>query len=196
MTPLILASTSPARAALLAAAGVPLRARAPMVDEDVFKSRPEARRATPAGLAPALARAKAASIVEPEALVIGADQTLSLDGVCLHKAADADAARSRLAALRGRTHHLHSAVAIARAGIVVWEQVDTARLTMRDFSDGFLDEFLARSGDTILGSVGCYRLEDGGAQLFASIDGDYFTILGLPLVPLLSALRSLEALET
>jgi septum formation protein len=123
-------------------------------------------------------------------LVIGADQTLDLDGRLYDKAADLAAARSRLLELRGRTHQLHSAVAVAEAGRPVWAQTVSATLTMRDFSEAFLDDYLAREGAAALGSVGCYRLEGLGVQLFADIDGDYFTILGLPLMGLLELLRA------
>ena len=127
-------------------------------------------------------------------LVIGADQTLDLDGRLFDKAETLEEARERLAMLRGRTHQLHSAVAVAQGGKVIWREAPAATLTMRDFSDSFLDTYLTRHGDALLGSVGCYRLEDDGVQLFEAIDGDYFTILGLPLMGLLGVLREHGAL--
>ena len=121
--------------------------------------------------------------------VIGSDQTLDLDGALYDKAEDLAAARARLQLLRGRTHRLHSAVVVARDGAPIWREVVTASLTMRDFSDAFLEAYLANEGEAALGSVGCYRLEGAGAQLFSKIEGDYFAILGLPLMGLLDLLR-------
>ncbi len=191
MTPVILASTSTARRSLLAAAGLSHTALSPGVDETAAKIALLADGASPAQVAEALARQKAIAIsrLHPEAFVIGADQTLDLDGQLFDKAETASAARARLALLRGRTHLLHSAVAVAMGGQTVWAQSPSARLTMRDFSDAFLDEWLSRQGDSVLGSVGCYRLEDEGIQLFSAVEGDYFTILGLPLVGLLAFFR-------
>ena len=102
----------------------------------------------------------------------------------------------RSGALRGRTHQLHSAIVVAEKGAVLWREAPAATLTMRDFSDAFLDAYLARHGEGLLGSVGCYRLEDDGVQLFEAVDGDYFTILGLPLMGLLGVLREHGALAT
>jgi len=191
MTPVILASTSTARRSLLAAAGLSHTALSPGVDETAAKIALLADGASPAQVAEALARQKAIAIsrLHPEAFVIGADQTLDLDGQLFDKAETPSAARARLALLRGRTHLLHSAVAVAMGGQTVWAQSPSARLTMRDFSDAFLDEWLSRQGDSVLGSVGCYRLEDEGIQLFSAVEGDYFTILGLPLVGLLAFFR-------
>lgn len=191
MTPVILASTSSARRSLLAAAGLSHTALSPGVDETAAKIALLADGASPAQVAEALARQKAIAIsrLHPEAFVIGADQTLDLDGQLFDKAETPSAARARLALLRGRTHLLHSAVAVAMGGQTVWAQSPSARLTMRDFSDAFLDEWLSRQGDSVLGSVGCYRLEDEGIQLFSAVEGDYFTILGLPLVGLLAFFR-------
>jgi len=191
----VLASTSPTRAALLEAAGVSFTVQPAAIDENDIKAGLEAAGTAPADLAGALADAKATSLAAPQALVIGADQTMEVEGACLHKPTDLVAARRQLQGLRGRSHQLHSAVALARDGGVVWRRAETARLTMRPFSDAFLEHYLARHGESLLGSVGGYRLEDDGAQLFASVDGDYFTILGLPRVPLLQALREQGALE-
>lgn len=122
-------------------------------------------------------------------LVIGSDQTLDLEGTLYDKAEDIDAARARLKLLRGKTHKLHSAVVVAKEGAPIWREVVSASLTMRDFSDAFLEDYLKAEGSNALGSVGCYRLEGPGAQLFSKIQGDYFAILGLPLMGLLDLLR-------
>lgn len=192
----ILASTSSVRRSLLTAAGVVYEARSPGVDEDLTKTRLLKQGATPKEVAEALAaeKALAISVRSPHALVIGADQTLDLDGALFDKVATLDAARQRLTQLRGRRHQLHAALAVARGGDVIWRQTSSPSLTMRDFSDAFLDAWLARQGEAILGSVGCYRLEDEGVQLFSAIDGDYFAILGLPLTGLLALLREKGAL--
>lgn len=186
---LILASQSPARKAILAGAGLDFVAVPAHLDE----------RALEAGLGPAspgivairLAEAKAVAVSRdrPEALVIGADQTLAVDGELLHKAASIEAVAAQLQRLRGRTHRLTSAVAIARGGRCVWSHAETADLTMRAFSDAERDRVLRREGEAILDSVGGYRLEGPSVRLFDKIAGDYFTILGLPLLALLASLR-------
>ena len=188
---LILASKSAARRAVLDGAGVAYEAASPGVDEDAVKVEMLAAGAGPAAIAETLAERKALAVsaVRP-GLVIGADQTLDLDGRLYDKAEDLAAAGERLALLRGRTHRLHSAVVVARDGAPVWRTLETAVLTMRDFSDEFLDGYLATEGTHALGSVGCYRLEGPGAQLFSRIEGDYFSILGLPLLGLLDFLRN------
>ena len=193
---IILASTSSARRALLSAAGVDHEAMSPGVDEAAAKASLLADNATPREVADALAELKAVRISarRPGAYVIGADQTLDLDGRLFDKAETTSEARERLQLLRGKTHLLHSAVVVARDGVPIWRDVPSARLTMRPFSDNFLDAWMARQGDGILGSVGCYRLEDEGVQLFSKIDGDYFTILGLPMLGLLDLLRRHEIL--
>jgi len=126
------------------------------------------------------------------ALVIGGDQVLALGPELLTKARDEAAARATLGKLKGRVHELHSAVALAADGKVLWSHTGTARLKMRDFSDAFLDEYVTRAGERIRQSVGAYELEGLGVQLFEAIEGDYFTILGLPLLPLLAELRARE----
>jgi septum formation protein len=195
MSGLVLASTSRSRNALLKGAGLDFTARAPGVDEDVAKAALLAEGADPKRVAEVLAGMKAVAVSEQvSGLVIGADQTLELDGQLVDKAEDLDEARARLTALRGRRHRLHAAVVVARDGAPVWETVETATLDMRDFSDGFLDTYLAQAGDGVLGSVGCYQLEGLGLQLFERIDGDYFTILGLPMLGLLDFLRDQAAL--
>lgn len=196
--PVILASTSSVRRSLLTAAGVAYEARSPGVDEDLTKTRLLQGGATPKDVAQALAAEKALAIStqRPEALVIGADQTLDLGGALFDKVSTLGAARERLLQLRGRRHQLHAALAVARKGEVIWRESSSPVLTMRDFSEAFLDAWLARQGEAILGSVGCYRLEDEGVQLFSAIEGDYFAILGLPLTGLLALLRDEGVLIT
>jgi septum formation protein len=196
MTPVTLASKSAARAMVLAGAGVVFDIVGAGVDEAAIKDVLLAEGASPRDIAMALAERKAveASRGVP-GLVIGADQTLDLGGQLFDKAESLDEARERLLMLRGQTHQLHSAVVVAEDGKVLWSEAPAATLTMRKFSEAFLDGFLARHGEGLLGSVGCYRLEDDGVQLFEAIDGDYFTILGLPLMGLLGVLRQHGALK-
>jgi septum formation protein len=192
MTPVILASKSAARAALLAGAGVRFEAVNAEVDETLIKTRLLARGAAPGEIATALAREKAMVVSGRCAgLVIGADQTLDLDGELYDKAETLDEAKARLSALRGRSHQLHAALAVATDGEVIWSEISTATLTMRPFTDVFLDGYLQRNGPRLLASVGCYELEGEGVQLFEQIAGDYFSILGLPLLGLLGLLREL-----
>lgn len=186
----ILASQSAARRAVLAGAGVPHLAVTAGVDEDAAKVRLLVEGAGPLEVAQALAEMKAVEVSRlTEGLVIGADQTLDLEGELYDKVADVGAARERLQLLRGKAHRLHSAVVVAEDGRAIWRDVVSATLTMRDFSDIFLEDYLAEEGRAALGSVGCYRLEGVGAQLFSSIEGDYFAILGLPMMGLLELLR-------
>jgi septum formation protein len=186
----ILASKSAARRAVLDGAGVPYQALVAGVDEDAVKTALLAEGAGPREIADALAELKAirVSMGRPD-LVIGSDQTLDLAGQLYDKAGTVDEARARLKLLRGKTHKLHSAVVVAKDGAPIWREVVTASLTMREFSDAFLEDYLATEGPHALGSVGCYRLEGPGAQLFSRIEGDYFAILGLPLMGLLDLLR-------
>ncbi|TXL69229.1 hypothetical protein FHP25_39905 [Vineibacter terrae] len=194
--PVVLASTSIARRALLQGAGIAFEIVAPGVDEDAVKR--ELAGADAASLATALAdrKALAVSARRPGAVVIGGDSTLACDGRLFDKPADIDAACEQLRFLRGRVHELQSAVSVARDGEVVWRHIDTARLAMRPFSDDFLTRYVDASRDWLTSSVGAYRLEGTGAQLFERIDGDYFTILGLPLLPLLAWLRSAGVLRS
>jgi septum formation protein len=186
----ILASKSAARRAVLDGAGVAYEATVAGVDEESAKASLLAEGLGPRDVADALAELKAIRVSRSRpGLVIGADQTLDLDGRLYDKAPDLAAAKDRLRALRGKTHKLHSAVVVAKEGAPIWREVVTARLTMRPFTDAFLDHYLATEGEAALGSVGCYRLEGPGAQLFARIEGDYFAILGLPLMGLLDLLR-------
>lgn len=196
MKPVVLASTSSARRALLSAAGVAHEAISPGVDEDAAKAALLADNATPREVADALAELKAvrASGKRPGALVIGADQTLDFQGRLFDKAKSLDEARERLKLLRGESHYLHSAVVVALDGAPIWREVPKAKLTMRPFTDDFLDDWLERQGEPLLSSVGCYKLEDEGVQLFSRIEGDYFTILGLPMLGLLDLLRRHGAL--
>ncbi len=195
MTPVVLASTSASRRALLTHAGVTFEARAPGVDEDAAKASLLAEGATPREVADALAELKAIRVsARTPGLVIGADQTLDLGGALIDKAASLDEARERLQRLRGRSHKLHSAVVVASDGAPIWREVETATLWVRDVSDAFLETYLQANQADLLSSVGCYRLEGPGVQLFEKIEGDYFTILGLPMLGLLDLLRRHGAL--
>jgi len=187
---IVLASKSAARRAVLDGAGVAYEAITAGVDEDAVKAAMLAEGANAREIADALAELKAIKVSRSHpGFVVGADQTLELKGVLYDKAETVEEARARLRLLRGKPHKLHSAVVVAKDGAPIWREVVTATLTMRDFSDAFLDDYLADEGQAALGSVGCYRLEGRGVQLFSRIDGDYFTILGLPLMGLLDLLR-------
>jgi septum formation protein len=193
--PVVLASKSAARRAVLQGARVPFETEVAEVDEEATKAVLLARGATPRQIAEALAEEKAVAVSRRRpGLVIGADQTLEFEGGLYDKVDSVAASRERLKRLRGKPHQLHSAVVVALAGAPIWRETACATLTMRDFSDGFLETYLAEEGEAALGSVGCYRLEDLGAQLFARIEGDYFAILGLPLLGLLDVLRKHEVL--
>ena len=196
MTAIVLASKSSARGAVLRGAGVSFTAAGSGVDEDAVKNRLLGEAASPRDIAQVLADAKAETVSRTHGgLVIGADQTLDLDGALFDKVATLNEARERLLRLRGRRHQLHSALAVAVEGQVIWRDLVSASLTMRAFSDNFLEGYLARNGQAILSSVGCYMLEGEGVQLFEAIDGDYFTILGLPLMGLLEFLRGKGAVR-
>ena len=188
--PLVLASNSEARRKLLAAAGIAVEVRPAALDERAVEQ--AAGGAPAAEVARLLAAAKARRIAGAMAgrLVLGADQTLGLGERILSKAADRAAAREQLLRLRGQTHALHSAVSVMQDETVLFEHVSTARLTMRPFSPAFLDRYLDTVGSAALHSVGGYQLEGAGIHLFERIEGDYFTILGLPLLPLLDFLRA------
>lgn len=187
--PLLLASRSKARQALLQAAGVPVEVKPADVDERGLEA--GASHAPPGAIAALLARAKANAVAAmcPDRLTLGADQTLALGAACFAKPADVAAARVQLRALRGRTHELHSAVALVRDGKALFEHVGIARLTMRAFSDSFLDRYLEAVGAAATTSVGGYQIEGPGVQLFERVEGDYFTVLGLPLLAVLDFLR-------
>jgi len=191
MSGIVLASTSPARAALLRAAGIAFDIEPALVDEDAVKQSLLAERAAPRAIADALATLKAIRVSQrrPDDVVIGADLVLEFEARLVSKSESLAAARALLLELRGKRHALHCAAVLAKAGAPVWRHVERALLTMRDFSEVYLDGYLARHGEGLLSGVGCYRIEDEGIQLFDRIDGDYFAILGLPLLPLLNALR-------
>jgi septum formation protein len=193
--PLILASTSASRRALLAGAGLTFTCEAARIDERAIES--DLAGALPGQIALRLAEEKALEVSRrfPDAVIIGADQTLSLGIKSFHKPPTEDDARRQLLELRGQTHRLNSGIACVHNGEVLYGHVATADMTMRAFSDAFLDHYMAIAGKNVLSSVGCYQLEGPGIQLFERIEGDYFTILGLPLLPLLTYLRSLEVID-
>lgn len=188
---LILASQSAARKSLLAGAGLKFESRPAQIEERAIEAAALTDRVDAQAIAQCLAEAKALAVPTGDAqdLVIGADQVLALDGELLHKPQNMEAAQRQLDRLRGRTHRLHTGIALARGETILWSHVETATLTMRDFSDSERDAVLALEGAGVLGAVGAYRLEGPSTRLFDSVEGDYFTILGLPLLPLLSALR-------
>jgi septum formation protein len=188
---LILASASASRRALLAAADAAFDVRPADIDEAEIKRGARAEGMSAADTALRLADLKASAVArqEPEALVIGADQILVCDGVWFDKPADVGAAGEQLRLLRGRSHVLMTAVVCHRTDGRVWHNIAAPCLTMRDFSEEFLEDYLAAEGSTVTSTVGAYRLEGRGVQLFDAIDGDYSAILGLPLLPLLSFLR-------
>lgn len=193
---LILASGSRARREMLKSSGVSFTVEAANVDEDAVRAAlagaDRSNELDPADVAEVLARSKAEAVSQsrPNACVIGGDQVLALDDEILTKPADEAAARRQLQKLKGRVHALHSAVALAIDGEVVWSHVETAQMHVRNFSDAFLDDYMRRAGRLVLGSVGAYHMEGLGIQLFDRIDGDYFTVLGMPLMPLLAELRA------
>jgi septum formation protein len=195
---LILASGSATRASMLTSAGLIFERRSPDVDERAVEAALAESGVGPDDVATVLAEVKATevSLRFPDALVIGADQTLALGDERFHKPPDMDAARRQLLALRGRTHQLHSAVVVAINGEPLFRHVATASLTMRNFTPAFVGRYLAVVGERALSSVGAYQVEGFGIQLFEEIDGDHFTILGLPLLPLLAFLRTRGVLDT
>lgn len=188
---LILASQSLARRALLEGAGVTFEAMPAAVDEAMIKESARAEGVSAADTAILLADAKAARIARrhPDAVIIGADQLLVCEGEWFDKPADVEAARGHLHRLRNRAHELVTAVVVWRQGERAWHHLATPRLAMRDFSEAFLDEYLAREGGHVTQSVGAYRLEGMGIQLMRDIRGEHTAILGLPLLPLLAYLR-------
>lgn len=197
---LLLASASPSRRKLLEAAGLPFRVVPSNVDEAALKRglAAEGSASSPAAVAEAMAAAKArtASSAYRASLVIGADQVLTLGDERFDKPGDLVMARAQLERLRGKAHQLFSAVALAQEGKVVWSMVDSATLTMRSFSDALLDAYLAEAGPGLCQIVGSYEIEGRGIQLFHRVEGDHFTIVGLPLMPLLAELRARGVIAT
>lgn len=190
--PLILASGSIARRAMLEAAGIPVDVATSGVDERAVEEPLLLKGSPPQAIATALAfaKAQAVSIARPERVVLGGDQILTCDGETLHKPEDLAQAEARLAALSGRTHELHSAFVLMRGGAAIVEGAVTARLTVREMTPRFIASYLAALDQGSLASVGAYRMEELGAQLFERVEGDHFTIMGLPLFAVLSALRA------
>ncbi len=195
---LVLASASEARRSLLANAGLRFDVCPANIDEEAIREAILKDTAvTPADLAQILAEAKADALDGDilDAMVIGSDQTLEFDGRLISKAPTIDDARRQLLAMRGKSHQLHSAATLMRAGSVIWRHVESVTVTLRSFSPEFLGHYLAHIGDAACQSVGGYQIEGAGAQLIERIEGDYFAVLGLPLLPLLQALRENGALE-
>jgi septum formation protein len=198
MTRVVLASSSTTRQAMLRAAGVDFTVDVAAIDETTILESLQAEGAKARDAADMLAEMKALKISakQPDALVIGADQVLNLGTKFFSKPADMTDARKQLRDLRGQTHVLTSAIVVAQNGAAIWREIREAKLTMRPFSDAFIDDYLAKVGKAALASVGAYQVEGLGAQLFSRIDGDHFTILGLPLLPLLDMLRTQGVLKT
>jgi nucleoside triphosphate pyrophosphatase len=192
---LVLASASPFRRALLENAGLKFDVEPAQIDERAVEE--PLGDLSPEDVASVLAEAKAQDVSSrnPGAIIIGSDQTLSLAGEIFHKAANMDEARRRLLALSGRTHELNSAVTLVKDGETIWRHMSVARMTMRDLDPAFIGRHLSNVGGKALSSVGAYQFEGEGIQLFERIDGDYFTIIGLPLLPLLAKLRALGAID-
>lgn len=193
---LILASGSQIRQQILRDAGIAFEIVKSNVDEDRLKqAHPEL---SPAAMAILLAKAKAEQVSRqhPDAFVLGADQTMELDGELLDKLPRRELARARLTIMRGKPHQLHAGLAMVRAGQPVWEHQQTSTLWVRPFSDAFMDDYLAEAGDELTASVGAYAFEGLGSQLFERIDGEFHAILGLPLLPLLAALRDLRVVTS
>ena len=193
---IILASTSAARIEMLTKAQVPFTSSPARIDEDTVKQSLLAENAAPRDIADALAELKALRISakHPAALVIGSDQVADLAGTLLSKPSDMAAAEAQLRLLRGKTHDLFSAVVIAQNGRPLWRHIGRARLTMRPFSDRFLSDYLNQIGDEALHTVGSYKIEQSGVTLFSRIEGDHFTILGMPLIEVLNHLMQIGAI--
>jgi septum formation protein len=194
---LVLASGSPFRKAMLESAGVPVEVVPADLDERALEAPLKDSGASPEDVASVLAEAKAVEVSErrPVRLVLGCDQTLSLGDEIFHKPADMEGARRHLLALSGKTHQLNSAAVLARDGKVLWRHVGVASLTMRRLEPAFIGRHLARVGDKALQSVGAYQVEGEGIQLFEKIEGDHFTIVGLPLLAVMAELRRLGAID-
>lgn len=197
MVDIILASGSESRRALLAGAGVEARIIKPNVDEDSARNAMRAENMPVRDQAMQLAELKALKISQKESgLVIGGDQMLNLEGVAFDKPKDLDGAKHHLRALSGKVHHLETAIVVFENGRCVWRHLARPRLTVRILSDTFIDDYVDRCGEVLLKTVGAYQLEGLGAQIFSRIEGDYFSILGLPLLPLLDYLRVRDVLPS
>jgi septum formation protein len=193
---LILASTSPTRTHLLKQAGVAFESVAPQLDEKELQSQHSNQSAGTLALTLAEAKSRSLATSYPNRIIVGADQTLSLNDKIFHKPTNSQQAHAQLRNLRGKTHTLTSAVCCSLDGKPLWHFTDQASLTMRNFTDEFLANYIDGAEDDILTSVGCYKLEAQGIQLFDTIKGDYFTILGFPILPLLEFLRSRGILKS
>jgi len=198
LAPLVLASGSASRKALLTAAGIAFTADPADLDEDALMADLRAGGADAAGVASEMAGQKALAVSRrhPGRIVLGGDSVIAFDGEYLSKCASLEGAKSLLRRLSGRTHLLVSAAALARDGALLWTHASPCRMTMRELSPQFLEEYLLREGEAILSSVGCYHFEGRGAQLFDKVEGDYFSVLGLPLLEVLAALRKEGALAS
>ena len=194
---LVLASGSPFRRQLMEAAGLTFDIEAARIDERLTEAPLVEAGAKPDEVAAALAAAKAMDVSarRPGQFVVGSDQVMSMDGALFHKCASVEAARVQLDRMRGRTHRLSSAISIVLNGEEKWRHVSVADLTFRNFSDAFLDHYIERAGNNVLLTVGAYSYEGLGQQLFEKVEGDYFTIIGLPMLPLLAALRDFDVIE-
>lgn len=194
---LILASASASRQMLMRNAGLTFSSIPAQIDERAIDTKLKQDGAAPEVIALELAKAKAiaVSLLHPEAFVIGSDQTMSLGDRIYHKAKDMAQAHANVLSLSGKTHRLNCGVALAKNGAVIWDTVSIAKMTVRELSVDYVSRYLERSGSQVLSSVGAYQLEGEGIQLFSSIEGDYFTILGLPLLPLLAQLRELRVID-
>ncbi|MBW9065485.1 Maf-like protein [Rhizobium herbae] len=194
---LVLASASPFRRMLLENAGIRFQAKAAGIDERAIENQVEQQHSSPEEMALILAEAKARDVggVFPKDIIIGSDQTMSLGQRVYHKPRDMKEAREHLLSLSGQTHQLNSAIVLTRGGDILWKHLSAARMTVRALSADFIDRHLERVGAKALSSVGAYQLEGEGIQLFEKIEGDYFTILGLPMLPLLAKLRDLRVID-
>ena len=196
--PVLLASASEIRAQLLRNAGLSVTVQPARLDEEAIRAALEAEGANPRDAADALAEAKAAklSAKTPGALVLGADQVLDFNGRVFSKPETPEDAKAQLRALSGQTHRLLSALVVVRDGEPLWRHVGQVRLTMHTLSEAFIDDYIARNWDSIRWAVGCYKLEEEGVRLFSRIEGDYFSVLGLPLIEFLNWLRARGELTT
>ncbi|MDZ4312268.1 MAG: Maf family nucleotide pyrophosphatase [Cypionkella sp.] len=196
--PLLLASASPIRLQLLRNAGLEVTAQPARIDEDLIRQSLQADAATPRDIADALAEMKARKLAEknPDALVLGCDQILAFRGQVFGKPETREEARAQLTGFRGQTHQLISALVLYDGGKPIWRHMSEAKLTMRDLSDSYLDDYITRNWHALRHAVGGYKLEEEGIRLFSAIEGDYFTILGLPLLPLIGYLGTRGFIST